>query len=349
MNSGPVPAPVVDPPPPPDASDAVAPERRSRTTLATLATSQTAAITAVLIAMCIALSLLSPDFLDSNNLLNVARQVSLIVIVGCGMTFVITSAGLDISVGSMLALTGVVGAGLAASGWPLPIAVLAAILLGGLGGLIHAGLIVRGKITAFIATLGTMYALRGAAYLYTQNQSGGTSIVNGLPDEFRMLGQGYILGIPIPVVIAAVVAGGCWFLYNRTLLGRYTRAIGGNRETAYLSGVRVDRVLTTIYVLTGLLAGLSGFILASRLASGQPSAGQGFEFDVIIAVVIGGTSLFGGRGSIAGTVLGALIIGVLSNGLNLLDIGSFWQQVVKGVVLIAAVLVDTKWRGKATT
>jgi ribose/xylose/arabinose/galactoside ABC-type transport system permease subunit len=343
MNSGGVPAPVTEPRTPPAAPDGGT-TKRSRPTFGTVAASQTAAITVVLLVMCVALSVLTPDFLDSTNLLNVARQVSLIVIVGCGMTFVITSAGLDISVGSMLALTGVVGAGLAASGWPLPIAVLASVLLGGLGGLVHAGLIIRGSITPFIATLGTMYALRGAAYLYTQHQSGGTSIVNGLPNGFRMIGQGYLLGVPIPVVLAVLVAGGCWFLYNRTLLGRYTRAIGGNRETAYLSGVRVERVLTTIYVITGLLAGLSGFVLASRLASGQPSAGQGFEFDVIIAVVIGGTSLFGGRGSIAGTVLGALIIGVLSNGLNLLDIGSFWQQVVKGAVLIAAVLVDTKWR-----
>jgi ribose/xylose/arabinose/galactoside ABC-type transport system permease subunit len=266
------------------------------------------------------------------------------------MTFVLTTAGLDISIGSVLGLSGAVAAGLAASGWPLPAAFTAATLLGGGVGLLHGGLIVYGSISPFITTLGTMFALRGLAYIYTKHQSGGsTAIVTGLPDDFTGIGQGHIAGIPTPVIIAAVVAVVTWLLYNRTLLGRHARAIGGNREAAYLSGLRVNRALITIYVLIGLLAGLSGVILASRLASGQPGAGLGFEFDVLIAVILGGTSMFGGRGTIVGTVIGALIIGTLGNGLNLLDIDSFWQQVVKGTVLIAAVLVDTKLRMRAGT
>jgi ribose transport system permease protein len=306
---------------------------------------QTLIIFGVLVAMCVVLSVLSPDFLRSANLLNVARQVSLIIIVGCGMTFLLTSAGIDISVGSVVALGGVVFAGLAAGGTALWLAGLAAIAIGGLVGMVHGTLIVKGGIVPFIATLGTMYALRGAAYIYTNQVSGGTTIVNGLPDNYTTIGQGYVAGIPIPVIIALVVAVGCHLLFTRTLLGRHTRAIGGNPDAAWLSGLRVSRNLFAIYILTGALAGLSGVMLSSRLASGQPSAASGFEFDVIIAAIIGGTSLFGGRGTIIGTVIGAFIIGVLGNGLNLLDVDTFWQQVVKGSVLILAVLADGKLRG----
>ena len=296
----------------------------------------------VLIAMGAVLTFTTDQFLTSNNLLNVARQVSLIVIVGMGMTFILTSGGMDISVGAVVAFAGTLAAGLCVSGWPLPLAFLAAALAGGAIGLLHGSLIVWGGVSPIIVTLGTMFAVRGVAYLYTGTVSDGTSISVGLPENFTDLGSGYVAGIPIPVVIAVVVVALFWFLYNRTLIGKHTRAVGGNREAARLSGVRVGKVLFTIYGITGLLAGASGVILASRLASGQPSAATGFEFDVIIAVLIGGTSLFGGKGTIVGTVIGALIIGVLSNGLTLLGVDSFWQQVVKGFVLVLAVLVDTQ-------
>lgn len=298
----------------------------------------------VLVAMGLILTITTEQFLTTNNLLNVARQVSLIVIVGMGMTFVLTSGGMDISVGAVVAFSGVLAAGLCVSGWPLPLAFLTAALAGGLIGVLHGGLIVWGGVSPIIVTLGTMFAVRGIAYLYTGSVSDGTSISVGLPDDFTNLGAGYVAGIPVPVIIAVVVVAFFWFLYNRTLLGKHTRAVGGNVEAARLSGVRVGRVLFSIYAITGLLAGVCGVILASRLASGHPSAATGFEFDVIIAVLIGGTSLFGGKGTIIGTVIGALIIGVLSNGLTLLGVDSFWQQVVKGMVLVLAVLVDTQMK-----
>ncbi len=296
----------------------------------------------VLLVMGLILTITTEQFLTTNNLLNVARQVSLIVIVGMGMTFILTSGGMDISVGAVVAFSGVLAAGLAVSGWSLPLAFLTASLAGGLIGLLHGSLIVWGGVSPIIVTLGTMFAVRGVAYLYTGSVSDGTSISVGLPDGFTNLGAGYVAGIPVPVIIAVVAVAVFWFLYNRTLLGKHTRAVGGNVEAARLSGVRVGRVLFSIYGITGLLAGACGVILASRLASGQPSAATGFEFDVIIAVLIGGTSLFGGKGTIIGTVIGALIIGVLSNGLTLLGVDSFWQQVVKGTVLVLAVLVDTQ-------
>ncbi|WCB94863.1 Ribose import permease protein RbsC [Baekduia alba] len=307
---------------------------------------QILAILGVLLVMGAVLTFTTSEFLTETNLLNVARQVSLIVIVGMGMTFLLTSGGMDISVGAVVAFSGTLAAGLCVAGWPMLLAFLAATLVGGLIGALHGLLIVRGGMSPIIVTLGTMFAVRGIAYLYTSSVSGGTSISLGLPDSFTALGSNYVLGVPVPVIIAVVAVGVFWFLFNRTLLGKHTRAVGGNGEAARLSGVGVGRVLFTIYTITGLLAGFSGVILASRLASGQPSAGDGFEFDVIIAVLIGGTSLFGGKGTIVGTVIGGLIIGVLSNGLTLLGTDSNWQQVVKGAVLVAAVLLDTRVRAR---
>jgi ribose transport system permease protein len=307
---------------------------------------QTLAIFGVLLLMVLVLSVSTDTFLTQQNLLNVARQVSLTVIVGMGMTLVLTTGGMDISVGSVVAFTGTLAAGLAVSGWSLPLAFAAASLVGGVVGLAHGSLIVWGGVSPIIVTLGTMFAVRGLAFLYAEAEAGATSISLGLPLTFADLGTNYLLGIPIPVVIAVVAVIVFQLIYSRTLLGRYARAVGGNREAARLSGVPVGRVLFAIYGLTGLLAGLSGVILASRLGSGQPGAGVGFEFDVIIAVLIGGTSLFGGKGTMIGTVIGALIIGVLSNGLTLLDIDSFWQQVVKGSVLVLAVLIDARLRAR---
>lgn len=302
---------------------------------------QTLVIFGVLIAMGVALSILSDDFLTATNLLNVARQISLVIIVGMGMTFLLTSGGLDISVGAVLAFSGCIAAGLSVSGWPLPWAFLAATLAGGLVGLLHGSLIVFGGMSPIIVTLGTMFAVRGLAYIYSNAVAGSTTIGVGLPDGFTDIGTGRVFEVPIPVILAFAIAILAWIVFNRSLLGKYTRAVGGNFEAARLSGVRTARVTFAIYTITSLLAGFSGVLLASRLASGQPGAGLGFEFDVIIAVLIGGTSLFGGKGTIIGTVIGAFIIGVLSNGLTLLGVDSYWQAVVKGTVLVLAVLIDT--------
>jgi ribose/xylose/arabinose/galactoside ABC-type transport system permease subunit len=211
-------------------------------------------------------------------------------------------------------------------------------------GMLHGTLIVWGGMSPIIVTLGSLFAVRGLAYLYSDWAVGSTSIGVGLPDDFSSLGAGYVGEIPNQVIIAGGAVVLFWLLFNRTLLGKHTRAVGGSFETARLSGVRTGRVLFTIYTITGLLAGICGVLLASQLYSGQPSAANGFEFDVIIAVLLGGTSLFGGKGTIVGTVIGAFIIGVLNNGSALLAIDSYWQDVVKGVVLVAAVLFDSRLR-----
>jgi ribose transport system permease protein len=289
---------------------------------------------------------MNEHFLTQTNLFNVARQVSMVVIVGMGMTFLLTSGGLDISVGAVLAFSGCLAAGLCVAGWPIYLAFAAATLAGAAIGMLHGWLVVWGGMSPIIVTLGTFFAVRGVAFLYTEHVQGGTSISLGLPDDFTDLGSGYFLDIPIPVIIATASIVVFWLLFNRALLGKHTRAVGGNIQAARLSGVRTGRILFIIYTLTGLLAGFCGVLLASRLGSGQPGAGNGFEFDVIIAVLIGGTSLFGGKGTIIGTVIGALIIGVLSNGLTLLSVDSYWQQVIKGSVLVLAVLFDAKVRAR---
>lgn len=326
-------------------ADTAAPEapkqRRSR------ARSQTWGIVVILVVMSGALALMTDSFLTTSNLLNVARQVSLITMVGVGMTFVLTTRGLDISVGAMVALGGTLAAGLAASGMPLTLAFLAAVGVAAAIGAFHAALIVYGEMSPVIVTLAGFFWIRGVAFLYTEYLTGSTAIVIGLPPNFNTLGTAELLGIPSPIWFAVVTAVAGHLLYTRFVLGRHAKALGGNPDAAYLSGISVPRTTFSVYVMVAALAGLAGVILASRLGSGQPSAGTGFEFDVIIATLIGGTSLFGGRGTVPGTVVGALIIGVLANGLNLLDVSPFWQQVVKGFVLLAAVLIDAKTRKRA--
>jgi ribose/xylose/arabinose/galactoside ABC-type transport system permease subunit len=251
------------------------------------------------------------------------------------MTMVILTEGIDLSVGSVVALAGVVGADLIASGVPLPVAVLAAVAAGALVGLFNGASIVYLRVAPFIATLATMTAVRGLAYLYTDGVS-----VGNLPDTFTRWGNGRIGPLPIPVLVAAVVVAGTWLLLSRTVFGRRVYAVGGNEEAARLSGVRVGRIKIGVYTLMGALAALGGVMLAARLGAGDPKAGQLFELTAIAAVVVGGTSLSGGRGTVIGTVLGALIIGVLDNGLVLLDVSAFYQMVVKGLVILAAVALD---------
>lgn len=285
----------------------------------------------------IILTFLSDRFLSVNNLLNVARQVSINAIISVGMTLVILTGGIDLSVGSILALAGSITAGLMAGGTTMVVALIAGIAIGSLLGIVNGLLVTKGKIPPFIATMGMMTIARGFTLVYTEGRP-----ITGMEGAFRFLGGGYVAGIPFPVILMAVIFAVAYFVLKRTCFGRYIYAIGGNEEAARLSGIRTDRVVVAVYTLAGLFAGLGGIIMASRLNSAQPTAGVGFELDAIAAVVLGGTSLSGGIGTIGGTLIGALIIGVLDNGLNLLNVSSFYQQVAKGLVILLAVLLDRK-------
>lgn len=296
----------------------------------------------ILVLLVIIMTLLSDSFLTVVNIRNLFRQQAMVFITAAGATFVMITTGLDISVGSNIALSGVVFALVAVTGVPLPLAILCGVIAGGLVGALNGLMIVGAKLNPVIATLGTMYAVRGIAYLL----AGGQAIVNGLPKGFMNLGRGYVGPIPIPIIIMFIIFIIFHFILSKTLLGKYTYAIGGNKETAILSGINVKKTLSSLYIITGLLTGLSGTIMASRLGSGNPQIGQGFEFDVIIAVFLGGVSTKGGEGTIIGTLIGTMIVGVLSNGLNLLGINAFYQYIIKGIVLVLAVMLDMGLRGE---
>lgn len=292
-----------------------------------------------LILLIIVVSILNPSFLTISNIFNVLRQVSISAIIAFGMTFVILTGGIDLSVGSTLALTGAVAASLLAGGFDpilsMGIALILGLILGGINGVI----ITKGKVAPFIATLATMTVYRGLTLVYTNGKP-----ISGLGDHasFQLFGKGYFLGIPIPVMTTLITFGILYFILHKTTFGRRVYAVGGNEEAAKLSGINADRVKIAVYAISGFLAALSALILTSRLNSAQPTAGQSYELDAIAAVVLGGTSLNGGKGWIFGTLIGALIIGVLNNGMNLIGVSSFWQQVVKGIVILLAVLLDRK-------
>jgi ribose transport system permease protein len=292
------------------------------------------------------LSLMSDRFFTVDNTLNVLRQISINVCLSIGMTMIILSGGIDLSVGSMLALAGAVAAGLMKNGVTLDRfgvqlqfttigGIVAGLIVGATLGLANGIVITRFKLPPFVATLGMLSIARGLTMLWT----GGFPITS-LGDEFGMLGTGYFLGIPMPVWIAAALVAVFVVVTERTPFGRYLYAIGGNERAAKLSGIDVERAKVWVYGLGGMLSGVAGLLVTSRLDSATPSAGADYELNSIAAVVIGGTSLSGGRGSIWGTVLGCLIIGVLDNGMVLLEVSPFWQQVVKGVVIIAAVAIE---------
>lgn len=286
--------------------------------------------------ICVIISIMNSDFLSMENLLNVLRQVSTNTIIAIGMTLVIILAGIDLSVGSIMALSGVVTGGLIAfSGVPMWLAVIAGLLIGILFGLINGYFTAYKYMPAFIVTLATMNIARGAAYVYTDGKP-----IRVMSDEFNFIGSGYVGPIPVPVIYMFIIIVVVSLIMNRTKLGRYMYAVGGNMEAARFSGINTKRVQLFAYTLSGFLAAFSGIVLASRMFSGQPTAGMGAELDAIAAVVLGGTSMSGGRGRIGGTVIGALIIGVLSNGMNLMGINSFWQYIVKGIVILIAVYVD---------
>ncbi len=296
-------------------------------------------ISTALLLEVILFSVFSPYFFTAENILNVTLQTSITAIIAAGMTFVILTAGIDLSVGAMVAFSGVVVTSILKLGIPFslsfPLCLLGGILIGICSGSIAGLFVTRFNITPFIVTLALMTILRGGAYIYT----GGRPIW-GLPEEFSFLGSGRAFGIPVPTIIMLCIYLSAFVVLRHTKFGRYVYAVGGNKEAARLAGININRVLWSVYLICGVLSAISGVLLASRMNSGQPNAGLMYEMDVIAAVVVGGTSLFGGRGSIVGTFLGAMLIGILRNGLNLLNVGSYVQMVVLGVVILLAVLLD---------
>ncbi len=282
------------------------------------------------------LSILSREFLSITNLINVTRQVAFVVITGSAVTLLMISGNFDLSIGSILGLTGMFFAYFIPLGLPLGASLVAATLIGSAIGLLNGFLVVTLRIPSIIATLGTMYAARGLALVIT----GGNSIHLGLGPNFTVLGRGFVGPVPITLLLTVGILLLFYFFETRTTLGRYSYAIGGNRRTALLSGVNVSATIMLLYMLVGTLTGFSGVLMASRLGVGQPMVGQGFEFDVIVAVILGGTSLEGGEGSVIGMLIGAFIVGFIANGLNLLGIHSFYQSILKGAVLVGAVLLD---------
>ncbi|MCM3671402.1 ribose ABC transporter permease RbsC [Mesobacillus maritimus] len=292
-----------------------------------------------LLILVIFVSVMNPSFLEPLNILNLLRQVSINALIAFGMTFVILTGGIDLSVGAILALSSALTAGMIVSGIDPMLAILIGALLGSIFGAVNGLLITKGKMAPFIATLATMTLFRGLTLVYTEGNP-----ITGLGDNilFQLFGRGYFLGIPVPAVTMIVTFIVLYILLHKTPFGRQTYAIGGNEKAALISGIKVPRVKVLIYSLSGFLAALAGAILTSRLNSAQPTAGESYELDAIAAVVLGGTSLSGGKGRIFGTMIGVLIIGVLNNGLNLLGVSSFYQQVVKGIVIIIAVLLDRK-------
>ncbi|MCA1585218.1 MAG: ABC transporter permease [Acidobacteria bacterium] len=279
---------------------------------------------------------LTPHFLTIPNLLNIAQQTSINAIVAVGMTYVILSGGIDLSVGSVVALSGVALGVALQDGQALPLALLAALGVGLTCGLVNGAIVSWGGLPPFIVTLGMMSIARGAALLVTEGRP-----ISGFGPEFRWLATGHVGFVPVPVAVTVVVYLAAHVVLTRTTFGRYVYAIGDNEEATRLAGVSVVLHKTLIYGVAGIMSALAAVVLTARLNSAQPIAGMMYELDAIAATVIGGTSLMGGEGSLAGTLVGALIMGVLRNGLNLLGVSSFLQQIVIGAVIIGAVLVDT--------
>jgi ribose transport system permease protein len=318
---------------PPINKSANNPAARNRKSISTLL--EVAGILPILVIICILFAFLSPNFLTGGNIVNILRQASINIVLATGMTFVILTGGIDLSVGSILAVSAVVAllvSLLPALSWA---AVPAALLAGLLLGLLNGALITFLDVPPFIVTLGSLTALRGVAFLIAK----GTTLINR-DINFAWVGNTYIGPIPWLVIIALLTVIASWFILRQTVLGVQIYAVGGNERAARLTGIKVNRVLLFVYGISGLLAGLGGIMSASRLYSASGVLGQGYELDAIAAVILGGTSFTGGIGTIGGTLLGALIIAILNNGLTLLNLSYFWQLVVKGLVIILAVTID---------
>ncbi len=289
-----------------------------------------------LVVISAALSIAQPNFLTVPNLINLVRQISINGILAVGVTYVLLTGGVDLSLGSLVALTGVAAASFAhPDQYPMFVPVLIGVAAGGCCGLVNGLVITKGRVAPFIVTLGMMTVARGLALVL----SGGRPVSN-LTREFTRIGSSDIAGVPVPVVLLIAVALLSYVFLNNLRLGRYIYAVGGNENAARASGISVDGVKIFAYVVSAALAGLAGVVLAARITTGQPNAGVGYELDAIAAAVIGGASLSGGVGGVVGTLLGALLMGVINNGLDLLNVSSYYQQIVKGAIIVTAVLLD---------
>ncbi|MDO4273733.1 MAG: ABC transporter permease [Eubacteriales bacterium] len=294
----------------------------------------------VVLFIVILMSFLSPVFMTKNNIMNIIRQISINGILAVGMTFIILTGGIDLSVGSLVAITSVICGSLLEGGMNWILAAIIGVAAAVVFGVINGYLVAYVGFQPFIATLATMTIGRGVAKVYSDGKP------YAIKDpSFIGIGQGYILGIPVPIILLLIVCIIGLIVLNMTTFGRYVFAIGGNKNAAKLSGVRTRRVELFVYVISGICSGIVGLVLSARISSGQPTAGVGFELDAIAATAIGGTSMNGGMGSLRGTILGFLIIGLLSNSMNLMNINSFWQDIVKGLIIIIAVFLDMKTKG----
>ena len=294
-----------------------------------------------LLVLILIVSCLSDNFFTLNNIFNILQQTSINAIIAVGMTLVILTSGIDLAVGSIFALAGAVMVSMIGADISPFIAICAALIISAILGAFSGVIIAKGKLQAFIATLVMMLILRGATLVYTK----GSPISIGTNDNsemFEWIAFGRVFGIPVPIIIMLVVFAAAWYLLKYTRLGRYIYALGGNESATQLSGINVDKVKIIVYAMSGLLCAVASTIEISRLSSAQPTAGTGYEMDAIAAVVLGGTSMSGGRGKILGTLIGALILGFLNNGLNMLGVDAYYQMIVKGGVILLAVLVDKK-------
>lgn len=292
-----------------------------------------------LVLLFVVIACLNSSFIDPGNLKNLLRQVSINALISFGMTFVILTGGIDLSVGSILALSSALMGSFIVGGMDPILAIVVACLIGAALGAVNGLVITYGRVAPFIATLATMTIFRGLTLVYTNGNP-----ISGLTEDeaFLEFGQGYFMELPVPAIMMLIMFGLLYFILHKTPLGRKTYAVGGNEKVSFIAGIKINRIKIFAYTVTGMLCGLAGAILTSRLNSAQPTAGTGYELDAIAAVVLGGTSLSGGKGRIVGTLIGALIIGTLNNGLNILNVSSFYQQVVKGIVILLAVLMDRK-------
>ena len=282
-----------------------------------------------LIVFSVIVAFINSRFMTTSNILNILRQTSINAVIATGMTFVILTGGIDLSVGSILGFSGAVAAMMLASGVNSIIAIPVALIVGLVVGALNGVLISKGKLQPFIVTLATMTMLRGATLVFTDGKPIGTGF-EANSKLFAWFGNGYVLGIPVPIIVIIVTFLVALFVLTQTKIGRYVYALGGNEEATKLSGISTDKVKIFVYAISGMMAALAGIIITSRLSSAQPTAGSGYELDAIAAVVLGGTSLAGGTGTIVGTMIGALIIGVLNNALNLMDVSSYFQMLAKG-------------------
>jgi inositol transport system permease protein len=289
------------------------------------------------ILVCVVLSVVTPKFLTVQNLMIIVTQVSINALLAFGVTFVIITGGIDLSIGSMVAVTGVVAASFAhPDTYPVIVPITVGLLAGLAFGAFNGFVITRSNVPPFIVTLGTMTMGRGLALILSKGRP-----VSNLSDSFNFIGGGKILGVPTLILILLVMFAICTVLLRKTVLGRYIYAVGGNEQAARASGIELNTIKMAVYTLCGGLAALAGILLTSRITTGQPNAGAGFELDAIAAAIIGGTSTSGGSGTMTGTLIGALLIGVISNGLDLLNVTSYYQQVVMGAIIIGAVVLDS--------